>query len=792
MHFLSGPKLTILAVIAGCISYVFVQSVTSAPAASSMKRIKPLAEAGGTCNDCNEKFVPGGLRSFPTSLRRYVANVPTIDQNYTTLLAMNDFNLTGTVTEDAFTVDVSNGPRALTAYKASGHFLYEDKSKLWNPSYAGPLLNQTQAISTATSFLQSRGLLPSAAFVEYAIPKEVNLGDGSSVLNHWEVMFGFRIDALAGLGPSLLVPVEGSAIRVQIGNAEIIGVSWDWRNLIPDFGSGGVLVAFDFNAAFALANQSPGFSGFCPTTTTTIHYTSNSDTRSQLYVLPSYYFLAGSQEHGEGVVVPATTGSPRVRIISPLDGSVFSACGAIAFTATVTGGTPPYSYDWSDPVNIARQAKSGNQNPTDQIGTTNPMAANFEGGNHIVRLTVTDANGLISESSVMVQVSPGTCEAATCPALGFSRLSNRGGKRLSAQTACSSCPEPGSPLLATDVTYLGWSLHAQITPDDGLELRNVHFKGPLLASDKQLPYYYFESGLMPFQACELKYPTAGNAAGNCVSHLRDPGIEVERKVNYLRVSACYCVDHLPTGSHSGEMEFCQQFLFWAEGRGCGGGVIGGDFASCAPYGPQAYYWYVPPLTAGNEFQQIEIYQRFNFDLPIYDRAAFFQDADNPVAAVAENGAILSPDEETVELVASNGSPGNKDNYHQREGSGPVFVPGCVRAELPIIGTAPGSHVLTGLAGGGYLCSHVHWRWGAFLFFHGSGAVIPASSQRVWAYALRWNVLEHIDKDPMNFDITNLMTPPQIIGQFPKDLVMWNVTRDETPSDIVSMNDWFFR
>lgn len=723
-------------------------SEASWPATRPQPPRPPCTEPVAEGPDCFT--VEGALRLFPTAVRRYRITTPTVDQSYAAGLALSAFGFSGSLSEDAFAVTVAGGQKSLLVYKDSGEFSFQDDSKLWNADYPGPNLNAAGAIAAANAFLGAHGLMPSQAHVEDAKQVTVKRDDGTIAINHWFVSYRMSIDAAAGLGPALSVEVAGASIDVLVGDGEIVGLNWNWRPLSADFGPGGVLPAFSQPTALAIAQRVQAFSPLCVASTTRMIYSIRQHTGVQAYAFPSYVFLAEGLE--DGIVIPATSSSPYAIIETPPNNSSFTPCAPLTLAATVIGGTPPYSYSWTDPSQYGVMLGNGSPAPTDLLGTSNPLTVSLDGGMHPINFVVTDANGASWTQSTTIE----------------------GPHLVCAPRPRRVCTDPPIPVVFEDVKHVGWTFHAQITTDDGLRLDRVAFLGHRLASDMELPFYWFQNALMDYQACELKFPTAGNLAGNCVSHLEDPGIRVVKNKDNVEVHACYCVDHLPTGDLSGSMTVCQVFIFWEGTKGCDPVDSKGD---CVPYKPLVQYWYFPPLIGDNPFVQVRWDQRFDYDPPdTPNRAAFFQDPDGGFGPnVAKMGGISihhpAPRNEEFHLVALRGNPGEMDNYHQKTESSLVRIPGCVDA-------------------GVWNCAHIHWRWGTFLHFHGGGKVLPPASQTVFAYSLRYNPTEI---DPFDFDLERFRRPaPEPIGDVDLDLVFWNETFDIDPSDEkVGWNDWFF-
>jgi hypothetical protein len=102
------------------------------------------------------------------------------------------------------------------------------------------------------------------------------------------------------------------------------------------------------------------------------------------------------------VYVPASIEylPPEVTILSPLDGSMQSSLEPIYFEGKITGGTPPYTLQWSsseDGILSDQKIFMANLSTAFREGAFNP---------NNVSLTVTDANGLSATDNVSLMVKP--------------------------------------------------------------------------------------------------------------------------------------------------------------------------------------------------------------------------------------------------------------------------------------------------------------------------------------------------------------------------------------------------
>lgn len=116
----------------------------------------------------------------------------------------------------------------------------------------------------------------------------------------------------------------------------------------------------------------------------------------------SYFYLDGNLVAGDyPVYLPAATFymPPQVEILSPADGSTFTAGEPINFSGEVSCGNPPCTLKWisssdgylGDTLNIvaalSSEVKDAVYNPT-------------------VSLTATDANGLTSTTTITLHINP--------------------------------------------------------------------------------------------------------------------------------------------------------------------------------------------------------------------------------------------------------------------------------------------------------------------------------------------------------------------------------------------------
>jgi hypothetical protein len=718
---------------------------------------------GGTNNECPATC----FGSVPSEMRLYQTSVPVVTTSYAAALASAVFGLYGSVTDeiDAVQVTRSDSEERLSVYRAGGGFLYENRDKLFDPSYnLGTGITEPLARQFAADFLTAHGLLPAEAVFLYADLISAKLDTSEySVPNHWHIRYGFQIDAGQGLGPPKMVTVQGALIDVMVGNFEILGLNWTWRHLQP----AGTVQTFDVPTAASIANQSPGFSPVLPIQPF-IAYNLQAPTEPQSIVEPHYVIPTTSEEdHGGAFSMAGSMATPRVTVVPPAGTAQLEGL-AFTISATVVGGTPPYQFVWSDMMG-AKPTRGGD--PSVPLSLANPATFALPRGNHFVEVGVTDANGVRADAGTTIVV-------VQDPALP----SGSGGM---------ACPDTTNVLTRKFVSGGGWSTLAEITANDGLRLNDLSFEGKLLGKDISVPYYKVQTVLTPLSDCELKYPAPDT--GNCRSHLMEPGIVAETNPWFTFVSACYCVDHLPDGpvQLSGLMYVCQDYMFKPKRIGCSPK----DSAECAPYSSSIDYRYEPPpLAQGNILISMNTFHRFNYDVRYASNiAAFYKDADDWTVWLPSFGGIPLATEEQEHFMANLGNPGDKDNYHQAAGVSSITIPGCSGVfalnplPLPLMG------------GGDWRCNHLHYRWGAALGpAWGGGKVFPGPAQTV---SLRLFPRHFGETDPPGFDITRLYCAP---GQTPacnhevfnlasgSDLVLWEEVYGTLQEDSFTAAHRFFR
>ena len=97
--------------------------------------------------------------------------------------------------------------------------------------------------------------------------------------------------------------------------------------------------------------------------------------------------------------------APQLIITSP---QYDVAYGTVRFQANITGGTPPYGIVWSSDRDGV-------------LGTTSALAKELSGGEHIIKLKVTDSNGASAEKEKKITVKPALLVKIISPANGTYR-----------------------------------------------------------------------------------------------------------------------------------------------------------------------------------------------------------------------------------------------------------------------------------------------------------------------------------------------------------------------------------
>ncbi|HEY5883470.1 MAG TPA: Ig-like domain-containing protein, partial [Pyrinomonadaceae bacterium] len=278
----------------------------------------------------------------------------------------------------------------------------------------------------------------------------------------------------------------------------------------------------------------------------------------------------------------------------------------------------------------------------------------------------------------------------------------------------------------------GWSMKYNITPNDGLVLRDIALNGRRMAARISVPYFVIET------------QTTGQSSVRRRGELMPEGFSEGLRIRLIDqvlpqnddpkgiiFHVVYAVDQMP-GTPKACLLISQDFQFfppnssqWAPPDWPGACEPSGRTPDCAKFRPMIHYQFNP----GNEnesLRSIHIPQRHHYEVGRFgrsdvptNRAGLFTDADGDVYARAVGGFETELNPVEREIWARGIRNGRKptrlpgscvdwspiDNMHQTwkdKIKTPPLSPG--RAEEPGVGRS--------MVGPGCPeCVHMHWRWG---------------------------------------------------------------------------------
>ena len=244
----------------------------------------------------------------------------------------------------------------LECCKNSGSIWFADFSKLYNEEYVPEDLPSREGAEVIAEeflgFLTEQGLIPEQEVRLWGVSQtematfNITANKKETRINHMNVHYGFP--SVANELNTTIMP--GKKIRVSIGdNGEIIGFHY----IHPDLRDFEPYQAITEEEALQILVQKLG--GEPETLEVRREYYFGPEFIIQGFAQP-YYIFDGTVMIGEEEVqfktqlIPATTFSPIVRIVSPDNGAEFPEGRTIDFEASVSGGEPPYEYVWESDI----------------------------------------------------------------------------------------------------------------------------------------------------------------------------------------------------------------------------------------------------------------------------------------------------------------------------------------------------------------------------------------------------------------------------------------------------------
>jgi uncharacterized repeat protein (TIGR01451 family) len=331
-----------------------------------------------------------------------------------------------------------------------------------------------------------------------------------------------------------------------------------------------------------------------------------------------------------------------------------------------------------------------------------------------------------------------------------------------------------------------WRMDAEISPTDGLVLKNVQLENRYMAEKMSAPYYSLQTNSFPAQRGELK-PNSNDS--QMASRLVD--FQSWSDDNKLVVEATYVIDKIPAGS-TNCLEIVQRYEFYKRVPGDQCEPTG--TVPCARWKPIVRYKYLGPE---NDLQSINVAQRFHYRVNGFanNGVGLFRDCDlNPLlCALTQHVVLFSAKanplvtEHAIRVIDNGQSVDTWDNFHQSY-AGYIDEPGSIIDK-------PEHLSLTHFKVPGCPeCVHTHWRWSAFngdKFNNGRPLIPEGSNQDV---DIGVSLFRDTEEDPGFFaqlvDVPELISGLDYIGgssyiPAPRDVVFWYSSTGHLSSDTFS-------
>jgi hypothetical protein len=365
-----------------------------------------------------------------------------VNEDYVLNTIAPAFNLTGPIGMDDmfyYMTDTSNGiTLTLQVDRATGSYSFHNLSNLWvtpilTPTLPGSGREADLLISNWFSQTPAEGL-PAAwyrnAGYEYGTEDIVGMQFMRSENGDFSEQEISRLPADVSMTYPRLITVQagtangtqlvdfpvvgpGGRLKVYLGDGGVIlGVQGGSRDVIDTGIQVDILDASQVWAMF-LEDRSlaipevPWPADTITYITATLGYYEMPYLQHQNELIPVWEFTANFYAGGNllaenvPVYLPAAAQylPPQVSILSPADGSTFRSGEPITFEGSITGGTPPYTIEWTS----SNDGYLGNT-----INIVSPLSSSTKGGSlftQTVSFHVTDDNGLESTATITLLIS---------------------------------------------------------------------------------------------------------------------------------------------------------------------------------------------------------------------------------------------------------------------------------------------------------------------------------------------------------------------------------------------------
>jgi len=594
----------------------------------------------------------------------------------------------------------------LVVYRATGAVQFNDNQELWNPDY-----NLSEAM-TSMSVDQLRAIAEQKLrdlqlpVPPSGVPVDVSLGTveggaGEALPNHWLVSYSLDNQAV---GPRVIPRVLGTTVDIRIGNQdELLGLYHYWPELIEER----LTPLLDPPSALARAGLELNDAELQPDT---VYLVDGESVRQEL-ASPHYLFEEGDRV----IVVPATETGPA--LVYDENAEMFR----------IEGGSPPFQ------VRVVDSASNLLEVASSEVGeerTVELFPLSDVPGPHTLTVIVRDGDEIATDARAVITVL-----GEGDPFVGV-------GGAVEGVTAGA-------------VHSHGWSFVAELTDSDGLQIRDLRFRGKPVSSRMNLPYLELRlpAGI---QRCELG-SLVSDPNGSCdATQVIGEGIEFVESEDGFDVAVTYSIEAELAGD-SGSFELQQLYRFEPIRSGC---APLWDPGQCASFYPRVSY------VAGIHGSSVGLRTHQRFDLSARSsQSSVFQDPDG--IAVLRPRRLPPLETDFRATTVENGSAGEIDNYHERHPRDDIRIPGC-----------------SGITSGGWECVHIHWRWSRrFGPRWGNGVPLAGADQTVSITVVAQGSDE---QDSLDLSDSGEQVP---LGE---KAVLWVTSESNKLLDAFGGNHWFIR
>lgn len=363
---------------------------------------------------------------------------------------------------------------------------------------------------------------------------------------------------------------------------------------------------------------------------------------------------------------------------------------------------------------------------------------------------------------------------------------------------CARETYPLPPSQVIDYIH-GWSMNVEVSPNDGLVLRNVTLGTRPMAKKISVPYYYLETNLLPRTRVELKPDSTDMTARS-----RLVAYSVTSDDEKLVIEATYAISGIGTSIQTC-MSITQRYEFYREHREGGLPCEPSHTIACSNYKSIVKYKFFG--RGGDTLKSIHVAQRNHYSVGTFSQntVSLFRDCDGFLDCVSSAGAVFKAkknplfNEHHARVITNGQNAGSWDNIHQTY-RGEVIEP------LSLVLLAQG------IKAGCPECVHNHWRWGSSIaptfsvpeLFNNYQPYVPQGSKQDLSFA----IVKYIagEDDPIDYaslanhePIRRMLTIAEQINPafldysltYPEEVVVWYAATGYQPQDSFFIHPGFF-